>query len=210
MNKRGEKELQMIFGLFILLIITLVVLNLFLQASKKGIGQVEKSSTAELKSQEISRLKLNCQALCDQISDVNTAIEFCANFQTLDTDTDKNKVPEKARYGKYQFCKTKVPCFVVVDNCHDGIYTIETCKALLLSDRATWGLYNKLAADVGPIVGVTAGDGCKLPNEADPSASPDDFESNWKITSESTYDCDAQTACDGSGACGTDPSVCPP
>ncbi|MEK6968591.1 MAG: hypothetical protein AABX51_08250 [Nanoarchaeota archaeon] len=193
MNKRGEKELQMIFGLFILLIITLVILNIFLQTSKKGFGQVEKSSAAELKSQEVNRLKLNCQALCDGINDVNSAIEFCANYQSLDPDADKSKIAEKARYGKFEFCKTKVPCFLIIDSCQGGQFTMTSCKNLLLQDQATWDLYNKLVTDIGIIVQVSPSDGCDLPVAGTKFAVEDEAR-NWKIVGD--YILDAAQTCD--------------
>jgi len=205
-NKRGEKELQMIFGLFILLIITLVVLNLFLQTAKKGVGQVGQVSTQELKSQEVNRLKLNCQALCDAINDVNSAVEFCSNLQTLDPNADTSKIPSKARYGRYEFCTTKIPCFLVIDDCQNGQFTMQTCKSVLLQDQATWDLYNKLVTSVGPVVGqVTPNDGCDLPVNGEKAYEPADEARNWKIVGE--YTCDATDTC--TGVCGTPPSSCP-
>lgn len=197
----------MIFGLFILLIITLVVLNLFLQSAKKGVGQVGQVSTQELASQEVDRLKLNCQALCDGINDANSAIEFCASTQSLDTSQDKTKIPEKARYGKFEFCKTKVPCFIVIDNCKSGQFSMNSCKNLLLQDKATWDRYNKLVQNVGPIPTVTADDGCDLPEAVPPKTyTAADESRNWKIAGGFTLD--AVGTCDPANP--ARPTTCPP
>lgn len=176
-GKKGEKELQMIFGLFILLIITLVVLNLFLQTAKKGSSTVAQNQAAELAEQALKRMTLNCEALCQSIVDENTAIEYCAKFETLETDNTKNSIAQKARRGKFEFCTSKVPCFLITENCQNGIYTAQTCKALLRQNRATWDLYTKIIRDVGtnPTNAATGSDGCGLA-----ITSPNNF-SNWKL-----------------------------
>ena len=43
MFKKAQRSLQMIFGIFVLLIITLVVIGIFLRTAEKGTGELLKN-----------------------------------------------------------------------------------------------------------------------------------------------------------------------
>ncbi len=199
------------------LFVVLILLNLFLVVTGvPGNGKIKPMDdltyTNELKSQEINKLKLNCQALCDGVNDVNSAIEFCANYQSLYTDQNKNMNPStilvpmeetnpflrflmkigliRQRYrtemgppgrpytvfGKYSFCREKVPCFLIINNCQNGLYTAQSCKQLLLRDPTTQPFYEKIVKNINSEES-TFDDGCGLPiDERDSIA-----RSNWKL-----------------------------
>ena len=160
----------MIFGLFILLIITLVVLNLFLKTTEKSSSTIGGASEEYFKRADRDKAVQTCEALCDNIRDENTAIEYCGAIQSIDWDGD-NLLQEKASFGKWDFCENKVPCFVLASNCGTGLYDGAYCKAIL-SDPANNRLdyYNKLIYDPGSVTVSSVSDGCGL----------DRFPSNWK------------------------------
>jgi hypothetical protein len=167
-NKKAEKELQMIFGLFVLLIISLVVLSLFFKFTEKSSGKMEGASTEYFTKAELEKVRQDCQSKCDQIITDNDAIEFCKALTKVDWNGDKTIVG-RATYGKWQFCEAKIPCFILVDNCKGGMYDGSKCKAIL-SDPANNNLevYASITAD-----GLE--DGCALTTTGDPATS-----SNWK------------------------------
>jgi len=164
-NKKAEKELQMIFGLFVLLIISLVVLSLFFKFTEKSSGKMEGASTDYFAKADLEKVKQDCQSKCDQITNENDAIEFCKAITKVDWNGDKT-ILGNATYGKWQFCEAKIPCFVLVDNCKAGMYDGAKCKAIL-SDA------NNNNLDAYAIL-VSGGleDGCGLTPDAN---------SNWKF-----------------------------
>ncbi|MEM0231212.1 MAG: hypothetical protein QXW00_00310 [Candidatus Woesearchaeota archaeon] len=164
-SRKGEKELQMIFGLFVLLIISLVVLSLFFKFTEKSSGKMEGASTEYFTKATIDKAIQTCQGLCEAINDDNTLIEFCKRTIQVDWNGNQN-LKDKVTYGKWQFCEDKVPCFVLVDKCQNGKYTGETCKNTLLDpDNNNLATYDQLAAR-----GLD--DGCGLDTES---------QMNWKV-----------------------------
>ncbi len=143
-GKKGEKSLQMIFGLFILLIISLVVLSLFFKFTEKSSSTMSSTGKEYFAKAAVDKAIQECQVLCESIEDVNTAIEFCKKYQSIDWDGD-NLLNSKVSYGRWDFCEDKVPCFVLVDNCKEGIYNGEGCNSLLDQYRDDFyeSLYNE-------------------------------------------------------------------
>jgi len=157
-SRKAEKELQMIFGLFILLIISLVVLSLFFKFTEKSSGKLEGASTEYFTKAEKEKAIQACQVLCDGILDDNTLIEFCKKTQAIDWNGDKT-LGGKVSWGKWEFCEDTIPCFVLVDNCQQGKYDGIYCKEILSNpDYNSQATYAKLAAG-------TAADKCGLCSE---------------------------------------------
>ncbi|MCX6709972.1 MAG: hypothetical protein NTV63_03420 [Candidatus Woesearchaeota archaeon] len=129
-GKKAEKELQMIFGLFILLIISLVVLNLFFKFTEKSSGKMEGASTAYFTKEQKSQVIQDCEMKCDGIIDDNSRIEFCKATKKIDWNGDQT-LGGKIREGKWEFCEDMIPCFVLVDNCKEGTYTGASCMQIL-------------------------------------------------------------------------------
>lgn len=155
MTKKGEKSLQMIFGLFLLLIISLVVLNLFFKFTEKSSSKMESASTEYFSKASKGRAIQDCQALCDNIKDIGTLMEFCRTHHSL--DWNGNQIADDLiSEGKWDFCENKIPCFVLIDNCgqtsqpasdpYDGYQ----CARVLNNpenNRLNW--YTALACDDG-------------------------------------------------------------
>ena len=144
-SKKADKSLQMIFGLFLLLIISLVVLNLFFKFTEKSSSKMESSSTEYFSKAQKAQAIQECQALCDAIKDKGTAMNFCKQYYSIDwngNQIDGDKISE----GSWDFCEEKIPCFVLVDNCggeNPGgtIYNYEYCAKLLsnpANHRTNW------------------------------------------------------------------------
>ena len=130
-GRKGEKSLQMIFGLFILLIISLVVLSLFFKFTEKSSSQMSTASTEYFSKAAVDKSIQECQNLCDTIHDINGILEFCGKVQKVDFDGD-NALLSKISRGRWDFCEDQVPCFVLVDNCKQGQYDGFKCKQVLL------------------------------------------------------------------------------
>ncbi len=134
-HKKGEKELQMIFGLFILLIISLVVLMLFFRFIKSSTGSIKNVQKDFFTKNKIDSAVETCKSLCDEIESSDDAIEFCAKTLAIDFDGDgQAKSYTKWSRGRFIFCEDKIPCFVLYPKCpkpdhviYDGAY----CKNLL-------------------------------------------------------------------------------
>lgn len=181
MFKKGEKSLQMIFGLFLLLIISLVVLAMFFKFVKKSSTGIEESSQDFAKTAAIDTAKGECQNLCNVANDDASKIEFCSTRYQVDWDKD-GTIEGKAQYGAWVFCEKKIPCFVLVPDCknkYDGHY----CRELLakLAPNKYYQLYLDSEGDV-PTTGDYT-DGCGLPNSAtvaDPAAGLFPTQYNWK------------------------------
>ena len=169
-SKKGEKELQMIFGLFILLIITLVVLKLFFKFIEGGTSTIVETQGKIFTQQEIETAKQDCRASCNKITEgnLNDIIEFCG--KTIQIDWDGNgRASGKVTWGRWEFCETKVPCFVLVDDCQKSAYTGTQCNIVLKEpNNHRLDYYNALYAG-------DPDDGCGL----DTTNAPDQT-SNWK------------------------------
>ncbi len=138
-NKKGEKELQMIFGLFVLLIISLVVLMLFFRFIKGSTGSIKGVQKDFFAKNKIDSAITECQSLCNDIQTADDAIDFCAKTMKIDFNGDGMAANfSRADKGAFTFCEDKIPCFVLYPKCptadnpiYDGAY----CKALLSSRR---------------------------------------------------------------------------
>jgi len=131
-GKRGDKSLQMIFGLFILLIISLVVLSLFFKFSETSTGRMQESTKSYFSKANIDAAIQECGNLCNGIRDINGIIDFCRSVQEIDFDGDELLISEWS-YGQYDFCECFVPCFVLVDDCRQ--YNGKYCALLLQEKR---------------------------------------------------------------------------
>ena len=133
-KKADDKSLQMIFGLFVLLIVTVVILTLFFKFTKHGTGKLTEMQNDYFTMQKKDEAKQVCQSLCNDIKDEDSLIEFCLKSIKVDYNGDK-LLKSPAKYGKWSFCEDKIPCFVLVDDCHDGIYNWKKCINVLTDDE---------------------------------------------------------------------------
>ncbi len=179
-NKKGEKELQMIFGLFVLLIISLVVLMMFLKFTKKSANSMTSAQGDFFAKSKINSAIASCRTACSDIqgsSNVDSsAIEFCSKFVRIDGDGDGHASPyTKYDGGSFIACEDKVPCFILVPNCgeewspnKEAIYTPSYCRNLLIQDGRD-DLLSKLMYDSPKAT-------CNLPVKGEPG-----YKANWVL-----------------------------
>ena len=130
-SKKGEKSLQMIFGLFILLIISLVVLSLFFKFIGKSSSQTEAITTKYFSESQKGNVIQECENLCGNIKGIDGAIEFCR--KTYQVDWNGNNIQGNLiSEGRWEFCEDKIPCFILVE-CRG--YTGLDCKSILSTQR---------------------------------------------------------------------------
>ena len=138
-KKGQEKGIQLVFVVFVLLIITITILMIFFKTVR-----VPKMKCDPAK--DVQMAVTSCQDACDAIGDLggqaslNSAIEFCSKTVSIDYNCDKLTKGEKMSYGTFTSCEDKVPCFELIscqgydgNKCHD-----------LLKNRAP-AKYNQIA-----------------------------------------------------------------
>ncbi|MBI4439208.1 hypothetical protein HY640_04710 [Candidatus Woesearchaeota archaeon] len=132
-SKKGEKELQVVFTLLILLIVSVVVLGLFFKMVRKADDPIG----IELRKQQIQQMKeaafSKCRNLCSEAQDRDSTIEFCREIVQMDTDGD-GVLEEKGTYGKWEFCEDRIPCSVLLDSDYNCKKKAGDCKKVLMDN----------------------------------------------------------------------------
>ncbi|MBN1156511.1 hypothetical protein JXA85_02770 [Candidatus Woesearchaeota archaeon] len=171
LGKKGDKSLSMIFGLFVLLIISLVVLSLFFKFTEKSSSKLTSTGQEYFTKAAIDKAVQQCMTLCEGIENNNDAIEFCRKFVQIDFDGD-NLLESKHSYGQWDFCENKVPCFVLIDKCKNS-YDGAKCKTILTAYRVD--AYEALANEEFPCDGDPMEGSCCMGLSGDQTTS-----NNWK------------------------------
>lgn len=137
LKKKGEKSLQMIFGLFILLIISLVVLSLFFKFTEKSSGVMTETQEEFFSKQEVQQAENECKVLCSEITNIDSALEFCRKYQKIDFDGDKSvSAMTMGDKGRWQFCEDRIPCFILTDcKLEPTIYDGAKCRGIMREYR---------------------------------------------------------------------------
>lgn len=110
---KGDKSLEMIIGLIVLLVVAAVVINMFLGTfDPNKIGKVNPQCDTDKKT-----FITKCERLCNQFqTDRNplTAKEFCETSTKLDVDCD-NKISKTTSKVEIplEICEDTVYCFMV-------------------------------------------------------------------------------------------------
>jgi hypothetical protein len=152
-GKKGDKTLNMVFTIFVLVLVSVVVLALFF----KVIGS-STHRTETLGNEEMSRLKVDttvqeCKNLCEKINGVDSAINFCGETVKIDYDGDAQFTTQHD-FGRWKFCEDKIPCFVLAADCQNDAYNGYRCREIIKRNRPD--LYAKLEDN-------TKTGGCGLP-----------------------------------------------
>lgn len=126
MFRKGQKSLEMIIGLVILLVVAGVVISTFLNQFEDNPGNQYEDT---LKAEEVKR---SCQSLCSDyksaegINAQSAAIEYCTSTYNYDEDGDGSLTETAGRlYNRY--CEDGVKCF--------NIHTCEIGQDILNADR---------------------------------------------------------------------------
>jgi len=135
-SKKGDdKSLQMIFGLFVLLIISLVVLSLFFRFTRSGTGTMTKVQEDWFSQNKVDEAIDKCKIKLDSAKNIDGIIDFCRYYVQIDFDGNKNTVGEKWDKGRFVFCQDKIPCFLLVSEEEGSKYDGANCKKILTNYR---------------------------------------------------------------------------
>ena len=130
-TKKGDKTLNMIFGMFVLVIISVVILSIFFRVAKSPDDLIDTTQPYLLEAEKGLAFS-QCESLCLQADSVDTAIEFCRKLFKIDWNGNgivKGDLTTSTR-GRWSFCEDKIPCFLLHD-CSEKGYGYEQCKSLL-------------------------------------------------------------------------------
>ena len=134
---KGVEALELIFTLFILIVVVLVVIRMFI--TKMSLGGIEKPVENIRDAYNYDSAKSDCDNLCSKYesdcSDTQAAVKFC--LQKVSIDIDGNRITgEKGHYNVVEqipMCEDGVYCFHIKNNCMCGSYTLDakTCLKVL-------------------------------------------------------------------------------
>lgn len=123
-NRKGQKSLEMIIGLVILLVVAAVVISMFLNIFQEpDVGQ---------DAVEMAEIENECESLCGNFRQAgdNPSImtEYCLSTFVADVTGD-GTTNERAGSGYGQYCEDGIKCFNVHD-CTIGrqTYDAEGCQ----------------------------------------------------------------------------------
>jgi len=110
---KGQKSLEMIIGLIILLVVAAVVINLFLNYVSPS--KVPKTPDQLL---ETRNAKGDCENLCTKYKETGSiydAVEYCTKrFPAVDWNRNK-RIDSWSPHGIWDVCEDAVYCFHLVD-----------------------------------------------------------------------------------------------
>lgn len=126
MRKKGVNALELIFTLFILIIVVLVVVNLFTKSMGKIAPTLETEQQAWLKLHGYTKAKAVCDNLCDQYStsySLQDAVAFCKQVSDIDLDGDLKSTENHGGVmpDGIPACEKHVYCFHIKKDCTVGL-----------------------------------------------------------------------------------------
>ncbi len=136
MKKKGIGALEIIFGMFVLIIVVLVLIRMFTAIVKPD--KINEQLRAFEDAYQITAQKASCNQVCDSYRDGNCnrrdAVDYCLKKVNLDITGDKR--PGEKYRGNFvrslPYCEDALYCFHVTD-CSCGNYrlTAENCLRVL-------------------------------------------------------------------------------
>ncbi len=135
MSRKGLNALEIVFGMFLLLIVVFVVIRLVTNfVSPTKVAQpLQKFDEAYKYAEE----KSTCKDLCDQYltddCNLNDAVSYC--LKKIKIDINGNKIPGEPKGGfvnNLPYCEDGLYCFHIYD-CKCGSYLLDasTCRRVL-------------------------------------------------------------------------------
>jgi len=136
--RKGVDALQLVFAMFILIVVTLVMIKLFT-------GIVKPGSLPDIndfkESYNYDKERNNCANICgtyaaSSCEDLAAAVTFCQKKVSVDID-GTFKTGEKGHYGivnKIPYCEDGLYCFHILPDCGCGSYSLDatTCKDVMM------------------------------------------------------------------------------
>jgi hypothetical protein len=139
---KGVNALEIIFGLFVLVIVVLVVIRMF--SRNVNVDPIVRELEQVQQQYDYEQAELKCSNLCSEYQlsncDPAKAMNFCT--QLVEIDLDGNNQPGEASTGVQQhgaivagvpYCEDGFYCFHVMSTCKCGSVTLgpDTCDALM-------------------------------------------------------------------------------
>ncbi|MEM5776908.1 MAG: hypothetical protein QXJ06_00475 [Candidatus Aenigmatarchaeota archaeon] len=134
--RKGINALEIVFGMFLLLIVVFVVIRLVINfvTPSKIAGQLDSFDQAYRFSQE----KSTCKNLCDEYTTEEcnrmAAVKYC--MQKINIDIDGNRIAGEKNHGGFvtqlPYCEDGLYCFHIYE-CRCGTYKLdrENCRKIL-------------------------------------------------------------------------------
>lgn len=129
---KGQKSLEMIIGLIMLLVVAAVVIGIFLNYFLES-GELDKlrgGANCQTRRQQFISY---CESLCSNFinsGNIAQASAFCEEYQNLDLDCDQLPGATYALTKRLKVCEDRIYCFMVTD-CNlprGGKLDWESCK----------------------------------------------------------------------------------
>ncbi|MFH8092569.1 MAG: hypothetical protein QXM38_01355 [Candidatus Aenigmatarchaeota archaeon] len=136
MGRKGVNALEIVFGMFLLLIVVFVVIRLitnFVTPSKVG-EPLENFNQAYRYSQELSNCKTKCDNYVTEDCNLRDAVDYCLQKVRIDINGNK-QVGEEKRGGfvaNVPYCEDGLYCFHLYD-CRCGTFRLDAsnCREIL-------------------------------------------------------------------------------
>lgn len=135
---KGINVLELIFAMFILIIVTLVLINIFSrQVSTEALPKIDDFKQAYGYEKEVSRCRNLCAQYTTDCEDLGAAVRFCQEKVRIDIDGNY-KVGEKGHFGVVNnrpYCEDGLYCFHLIEKeCACGSYVLnpENCKQVMM------------------------------------------------------------------------------
>lgn len=140
--KKGINALEIIFGLFVLIIVVLVIIKMF--TGTVNVEPVVKEVDKLKEQYDYQQAEQKCKQICSEYQlgdcDITKAIKFCK--EKVQVDLDGNNEPGEKSTGSIEhgavilgmpYCEDGYYCFHVVDDCGCGSIELspDTCDALM-------------------------------------------------------------------------------
>ncbi len=181
-NKKSEdKSLNMIFGLFVLLIVSVVAITLFLHTTSQATGGMKNAAGQYFKQQTLDKAISECNQECEtaQTGTPGQKLDFCKKGFSIDWNGNGD-ISDKILGGYWEFCEQKIPCFIISNiedkKCH---ITPDECHKILTSPGSA--TTNDVTNIVYPEIMNNSPEGaCNLDVPDDPS-SWSEYSPNWRL-----------------------------
>lgn len=149
-NRKGIDALELVFSMFILIIVTLVLIRLFTSTVAPGkLPDTASFAQSYNYQQEINK----CNTFCDSFkqngcTSTADAVSFCQQQVSLDIDGDykAGEIGHGGFVNHVPYCEDGLYCFHIVQNCGCGSYILSPSTCLqLMKDyyEGTLGLTQK-------------------------------------------------------------------
>jgi hypothetical protein len=134
--RKGVNALEIVFGMFLLLIVVFIVIRLTTQfVTPSRVGEpLQDFNSAYKYSIEVSKCKDLCDKYLSDECDIKEAVTYC--LQKINIDIDGNKRTGETNRGGFvanvPYCEDGLYCFHIY-NCKCGTYTLtpENCRKIL-------------------------------------------------------------------------------